>query len=204
MAASRPNIPPSVEMNELPSPTAALAPSAQTTTTTPFPIHQGSISIQQSTPAPSAIGQATDAPIEPVTNDPTAVNIVLIIPATGKRHTYKIDKSYLDRRQVTVEEGDPFNLTVYGMKELILRDWKDEWVPKPQAPTFIRLILMGRELDDKASLKESRILEGSPNVVHMMARHIDPVDDDEGTGKGKDARRDSQSANRGGCCCIIL
>jgi hypothetical protein len=106
------------------------------------------------TASEAAIGSATDAPIESITtHDPAAVNIVLIIPATGKRHTYKIDKGYLDRRQVTVTDGDPFNLTVYGMKELILRDWKEEWVPKPTAPTFIRLILMGRELDDKATLK---------------------------------------------------
>jgi hypothetical protein len=135
MASTQPEAAPEVEMADLPTNTISPEPEPEQLSA-------------------SAIGSATDAPIEVVaSNDPAAVNIVLIIPATGKRHTYKIDKGYLDRRQVTVTDGDPFNLTVYGMKELILRDWKEEWVPKPSAPTFIRLILMGRELDDKASLK---------------------------------------------------
>lgn len=55
-------------------------------------------------------------------------------------------------------DNDPFNLSVYKLKELILREWRDEWEAKPASPSSIRLISFGKLLDDKAPLKGKRMI----------------------------------------------
>src|SRR3569833_1418227 len=85
-------------------------------------------------------------------------NITLLLP-TGARHPYRIDEIYLSKRNVEVpeltEDGrkDPFSESVYKLKELILREWRDEWDGKPASPSSIRLIHFGKLLDDKEQLK---------------------------------------------------
>lgn len=39
------------------------------------------------------------------------------------------------------------------MKELIWTDWRQEWEPRPSSPGRIRLIVMGRMIEDKGLLK---------------------------------------------------
>lgn len=71
------------------------------------------------------IGPASDAPS--IQHDPAsgpAVMITLLLP-TGARHPFKIDEKYLKKRNVTVEEMNPMNISVYTMKELIWRDWRE-------------------------------------------------------------------------------
>ena len=60
---------------------------------------------------------------------------------------------------------DPFSISVYTLKELILREWRSDWEAKPASPSSIRLIHFGKLLDDKEQLKSrpaflSRILNG--------------------------------------------
>lgn len=84
--------------------------------------------------------------------------ITLLLP-TGARHPYRIDEKYLAKRNVDIpdvtETGakDPFSISVYKLKELILREWRDEWDGKPASPSNIRLIHFGKLLDDKEQLK---------------------------------------------------
>lgn len=99
---------------------------------------------------------AADAPAASPANagDGPVCNITLLLP-TGARHPYKIDDKYLTKRNVEVpdisENGkkDPFSISVYKLKELILREWRDEWEGKPASPSSIRLIHFGKLLDDK-------------------------------------------------------
>lgn len=102
---------------------------------------------------------AADSPA-PATVNPEegpVCNIVLLLP-TGARHPYKIDDRYLTKRNVDVPEitengkKDPFSVSVYKLKELILREWRDEWDGKPASPSSIRLIHFGKLLDDKEQL----------------------------------------------------
>lgn len=75
------------------------------------------------------------APIGPSTDNPVPATIVtaaggpqLIITLllhTGARHPYKIDAKYLKRRGVSVIDHDPVNMSVYTLKELIWKDWRD-------------------------------------------------------------------------------
>lgn len=88
-------------------------------------------------------------------------NITLLL-TSGSRHPYKIDARYLTRRNVTMpdetESGlpDPFSISVYTLKELILREWRSDWEAKPASPSSIRLIHFGKLLDDKEQLKSER------------------------------------------------
>jgi hypothetical protein len=77
--------------------------------------------------ASEAIGAASEGESSAPKADPEAGPTVLItlLLTTGKRHPYKIDAKYLRKRNVTVEDNDPWNLPVQTLKELILRDWRD-------------------------------------------------------------------------------
>lgn len=79
-----------------------------------------------------AIGPATDKPT-PVPKESEiegpVLFITLLLSSTGARHPYKLDEKYLRKRNVTVEGNNPINISLYKLKELILRDWREG---KPQ------------------------------------------------------------------------
>ena len=110
----------------------------------------------------TAIGPPADDPSpnvpakdsEPTTTGPPgpALTVTLLL-TSGARHPFKLDSKYFAKRNVDVPDNDPFHLSVYKLKELILREWREDWETKPSSPTSIRLINMGKLLDDKASLK---------------------------------------------------
>jgi len=129
---------------------------------------------------------------------------------SGARHPYKLDERYLTKRNVVVpgvtENGkkDPFSISVYTLKELILREWREEWEAKPSSPSSIRLIHFGRLLDDKTPLKECRFNADTPNVVHMSIKPQEMVDDEEAS-KSKNLGRDRDGEEgTAGCRCVIL
>lgn len=118
---------------------------------------------QSQQPDPDSISQASQSASAPSTEAPVC-NITLLLP-TGARHPYKIDEKYLSKRGVDIPETvaetgqpDPFSISVYKLKELILREWREEWEGKPASPTSIRLIHFGKLLDDKESLKSEYFL----------------------------------------------
>lgn len=94
-------------------------------------------------PAPALIRQETAEPIGPSTDLPTpmpqtpgfgtpsgpVITINLLLSSTGTRHPYRIDQKYLAKRNVTANnengEFDPFVISVYTLKELIWRDWRE-------------------------------------------------------------------------------
>lgn len=136
----------------------------------------------------TAIGPSSDEPI-PVLKDleqtgPTLMMTLLLI--NGARHPFKLDAKYLNRRNVEVEGNDPFNLSVYKLKELILREWRQgpsisinetsrkgtnrsiEWEAKPSSPSSIRLISFGKLLDDNAPLSGK-----TPSNI-FLREHVPP------------------------------
>jgi len=122
-------------------------------TSAPQPTDNDSLSIEPSDPPPA--GGISSSNTKP---DPPVCNITLLLP-TGARHPYRIDEKYLAKRNVSVPETtetgakDPFSISVYKLKELILREWREEWEAKPASPSSIRLIHFGKLLDDKEPLK---------------------------------------------------
>ena len=103
------------------STTSATAPDvAATGSASPPPLKR-----QQTAPA---IGPATDKPT-PLTREATTegpvLYITLLLASTGARHPFRLDAKYLRKRGVEVEGNNPINISLYKLKELILRDWRE-------------------------------------------------------------------------------
>ncbi|RDW80650.1 ubiquitin-like protein [Coleophoma crateriformis] len=158
----------------------------------------------------AAIGPAVENVPSAGPNDSAQVLIITLLLTSGARHPYKIDEKYLSKRNVTVPgvtdggRKDPYSISVYTLKELILREWREEWEAKPTSPSSIRLIYFGRLLDDKTPLKECKFNTEAANVVHMTVRPQDIVDEEDAS-KGKAVGRDREGGeSTAGCRCVIL
>jgi hypothetical protein len=150
---------------ETPTDTLSTEPPAASTSTAPEFSRLDSV----------AIGPSTDTALAPstsVVNTANPVCIITLLLTSGARHPYKLDEKYLAKRNVVVpgvtESGkkDPFSISVYTLKELILREWREEWEAQPSSPSSIRLIHFGRLLDDKAPLK------GTSHLILSMKRAL--------------------------------
>lgn len=109
----------------------------------------------------TAIGPSSDVAPAPVPKDDTPAGPTLMLNLlllTGARHPFNLDAAYLAKRNVQAQGNDPFNLSVYKVKELILREWRAEWESKPSSPSAIRLIHLGKVLDDKTAFKGENCL----------------------------------------------
>ncbi|KAJ5246705.1 hypothetical protein N7468_001688 [Penicillium chermesinum] len=133
-----------------------------------------------------------------------ALHITLLL-TTGSRHPFTIDGKYLRKRSVNVENYDPFAMSVYTLKELIWREWRSDWEPRPSSPSSIRLISFGKLLDDKSPLSESRFNHDAPNVVHMTVKPQEVVDEEDAKGTKAQYSRERVTSERSpGCRCVIL
>ncbi|KAH6986782.1 hypothetical protein EDB80DRAFT_590178, partial [Ilyonectria destructans] len=48
---------------------------------------------------------------------------------------------------------DPLSISIYILKELIIREWRNEWGPRPAKPDFVKLIFFGELLDGPVPLR---------------------------------------------------
>ncbi|EXJ94438.1 hypothetical protein A1O1_02834 [Capronia coronata CBS 617.96] len=155
----------------------------------------------------TAIGPSSDSPVVPA-KDGEATGPVLtltLLLTSGARHPFRLDGRYLTKRNVNVDDNDPFNLSVYNLKELILREWREEWEAKPSSPNYIRLISMGKLLDDKTSLKDYKFGPDLPNVLHMTIKPQDYIEEEDAKGGKASYTNPRESENRSpGCRCVIM
>lgn len=152
-------------------------------------------------------GESSDQtqPVKETTEETGPELVITLLLTTGARHPFKIDKKYLKRRSVKVDNDDPFNMSVYTLKELIWREWRSEWEPQPSSPSSIRLISFGKLLDDKAPLSESSLTHDAPNVIHMTVKPQEVVDEEDAKGGKSYSARDRETNDRSpGCRCVIL
>lgn len=157
--------------------TIAVEPAPSTTVpTTSENINQSTAAVsaspkgkeKESVPPPPPTKQDSNLGIGPAVDDIREVSggssdgpvcTITLLLTSGSRHPYKIDAKYLSRRNVDIpdqtESGlpDPFSISIYTLKELILREWRSDWEAKPASPSSIRLIHFGKLLDDKEPLK---------------------------------------------------
>ncbi|KAE8329531.1 ubiquitin-related domain-containing protein [Aspergillus sergii] len=130
--------------------------------------------------------------------------MITLLLTSGSRHPFKIDGKYLQKRSVNVENNDPFAMSVYTLKELIWREWRQDWEPRPSSPSYIRLISFGKLLDDKAPLTDSKFSRDAPNVVHMTVKPQELVDEEDAKGSKPQYPREREASERSpGCRCII-
>ncbi|PHH88257.1 hypothetical protein CDD83_7773 [Cordyceps sp. RAO-2017] len=178
---------------------------------------------QEAAPAPpskqrrdsfAAIGPAQDdiRAAAPAASDAGPVCNITLLLTSGSRHPYKIDARYLSRRNVAIPDEtdaghpDPFSISVYTLKELILREWRTDWEAKPASPSSIRLIHFGKLLEDKEPLKKYQFSTENPNVVHMSIRPSDLDEEEPKTGSKSlpAGAGDGQRSRAGNSCCVIL
>ncbi|MCJ1486309.1 hypothetical protein MMC06_006486 [Schaereria dolodes] len=154
-----------------------------------------------------AIGPSSDKPttIQKESDEAGPMLVITLLLNTGARHPYKIDEKYLKKRNVNVTGNNPVNMSVYTLKELIWREWRDEWETRPSSPSSIRLIHFGKMLDDKAHLKDGKFVCGdTPHVVHMTVKPQEIVDEEDARiAKGGGRDRDRSESNPG-CRCVML
>ncbi|KAH7035480.1 uncharacterized protein B0I36DRAFT_360836 [Microdochium trichocladiopsis] len=146
-------------------------------------------------------------PADPVSAGDLAVDIMLVLVSNGNRHPFRIDEKYLTKRNVTItgnsEDGrpDPSSITVYTLKELILREWRPDWDQPPREPSAIRLVYFGKLLEDRMPLNQQRFKMSVTNVVHMTVKPQDIIDEEEATKRVKDSATEGRA--RSGCCVIL-
>ncbi|KAL4863127.1 hypothetical protein BDV12DRAFT_31404 [Aspergillus spectabilis] len=180
---------------------ATPAPAQQSTTeATATPVLQETEEQKVATPAPET---SSDAAVkEPEDSGPSLTIVLLLI--TGTRHPIKIDANYLRKREVSVDNYDPFAMSVYTLKELIWRAWQEDWEPRPSSPSSIRLISFGKLLDDKSPLSDSKFSPDAPNVVHMTVKPQEIVDEEDAKGTKTQYSRDREASERSPRCrCVI-
>ncbi|OBT58078.1 hypothetical protein VE04_01824 [Pseudogymnoascus sp. 24MN13] len=147
-------------------------------------------------------GQPLASTVSPSTDVANPVCNIMLLLTSGARHGYRVDERYLLKRQMTIpgvtETGkkDPYSISVIMLKELILKEWREEWDAKPTSPSSIRLIYFGRLLNDNVALKECRFNETATNVVHMTVRPQDIVDEEETERKRAEARQHERPEQR--------
>jgi len=171
--------------------------------------------VPTNTTSPSTLDRKVSTAIGPSTDQPTPISkdtdvagpslVITLLLTTGARHPFRIDEKYLKKRGVSVADNDPFGMSVYTLKELVWREWRDEWEQRPSSPTAIRLIHFGKLLDDKAALRESKFSSEAPNVVHMTVKPQEIIDEEDAKGGKGVFGRDREGNERSpGCRCIIL
>ena len=113
-------------------------------------------------------GQPLSETVSPSTDVANPVCNIMLLLTSGARHGYRVDERYLSKRQMTIpgvtESGkkDPYSISVIMLKELILKEWRDEWDAKPTSPSSIRLIYFGRLLNDNVPLKGMDAIPAQP------------------------------------------
>jgi hypothetical protein len=219
-----------VEMSDLQTTTgAASLPPAERKPSLERPTASHPPDLNRSQTAELALGP--DGEPASVTDPSTPALRITLMLTTGARHAYTISQKYLTSRKVTAVDAsgafDPREMSGYKLKELIWTDWRSEWEERPRDPSSIRLIIMGRMIDDKVNLKGKSwfprnhhftsltISSDLPfalqnaNVVHMTVKPADLLDD-EAEGAGKSGSKGSIRANNAdsegsaGCRCVIL
>ncbi|KAL4808691.1 ubiquitin-related domain-containing protein [Aspergillus unguis] len=181
---------------------AAPAPSQKGTTegTSLTPVSPEVEEPKVATPVPEP---SSDASVkEPEDSGPSLTIVLLLI--TGTRHPFKIDGNYLRKRDISVDNYDPFAMSVYTLKELIWRAWQEDWEPRPSSPSSIRLITFGKLLDDKSPLSDAKFSRDAPNVVHMTVKPQEIVDEEDAKGGKTHYTRDREASERSPRCrCVI-
>lgn len=121
-STAKPSMP---ALNFAPMASASISPTSENRPASPKQTTMPALTREKTAPA---IGPATDKPT-PVPKESEiegpVLFITLLLTSTGTRHPYKLDEKYLNKRNVIVEDNNPVNISLYKLKELILRDWRD-------------------------------------------------------------------------------
>lgn len=117
--AAAPPPPAESTAEDVPAATVIATPSTTTTQPTDGPKTEGPEAVTEE-------GESSDQtqPGKETAEEAGPELVITLLLTTGARHPFRIDRKYLKRRSVKVENDDPFNMSVYTLKELIWREWR--------------------------------------------------------------------------------
>lgn len=104
--------------------------------------------------------------------------------------------------------------TVGAVKELVWNGWPEDWQEeRPPAPVYLRILYLGKVLQDHDTLSKLKIPVHTPSpdvpppqptIVHLSVRAYAPAGEDQDLKKKRRGDSDEDDATRG-CCssCII-
>ncbi|KAI9729287.1 MAG: hypothetical protein M1834_006958 [Cirrosporium novae-zelandiae] len=204
-------------MDDLSQQKGSQGEAAATTETNPITTTSKPESVQDSSHEPHDASPPSQSAIQPHQDDgkPTeettahepgpSLTITLLRP-NGNRHAFPLNERYLKRREINVPENDPYNMTIWTLKEAIWREWRDDWEARPATPTLIRLIQFGKFLEDKTVLRETDWTPEGPNVVHLILKPQEVVEEeDTAKAKGGFLHVDRNEGERTPSCrCVIF
>ncbi|RKP38118.1 ubiquitin-related domain-containing protein, partial [Dimargaris cristalligena] len=81
---------------------------------------------------------------------------------SGKRHTFRF----------------PAGATIRQTKQQIYQEWPKEWESdKPDSPGFLRLLYLGKVLEDPRGLADYQLLPArKPTIVHLTIKMVEDPD----------------------------
>ncbi|CAG8577365.1 10233_t:CDS:2 [Paraglomus brasilianum] len=100
---------------------------------------------------------------------------------SGKKHTFKFDP----------------NETIKTVKDRVFDTWPGEWSDErpPLSASNLRILYMGKFLNDDTTLKSNKIEPGQDTTAHLTIKDISPPEDEE---------PGSADAPKCSCSCLIL
>lgn len=148
------------------SSTAAIIPDKSAEPTQSRPGASSEEERKPNAPAPSSLEndtsnnpdstKETDVPPS-LEESPISIPVTILLQS-GARHQFSIDRKYLERHNVKGEMMkenlvNPFDMTVWQLKECVWKDWKEEWDQRPASALFIKLIQFGAYMNDSSALR---------------------------------------------------
>lgn len=131
---------------------------------------------------------------------------------TGLRITIKMDSHYLASHSSLTAFSDPEQVLIGSFKSCIYSCWQDDWtVAPPTTPDCIRLIYLGKVLQDDQTFEQCKVTnENSHNVIHLSVKpasfeleNPDKVKQPKGRFRNRSGQADGESRSSGGCCIIV-
>lgn len=140
------------------------------------------------------------------TND-QQINVIKItlLLISGQRMIVPIDSEFMNKNDLSGNEN-PLDISIGTLKTSLFKDWQESWGNPPAKASNIRLIHLGKILEDEQSLADCGISNDSlHNVVHLSVK---PESFELDTSsKSKTARKNSSSNrnsdNTHSRCCVI-
>lgn len=194
--------------------TTAITTPATTTASVPPPQQQQQQAAEDDEATPSSKSRGEEADdcenmvtasdeLETTKTQPLAIKITLLL-ISGQRQVVPVDADFLAKNELQGLE-DAGQVTIGVLRQSLFRDWQESWGNPPASATNVRLIHLGKILEDDQTLTACGISHDNPhNVVHMSVKpesfELDSSSKTKATRRPSASHRSDRSRSR---CCII-
>lgn len=133
--------------------------------------------------------------------DPNALKLTLLL-ISGMRTVLKLDQSFLQTHSLS---GLAQKISVGDLRKSLFKSWRDDWGTSPAGVANIRLIHLGKVLEDSQTLEQCGLVPtNSINVVHLSVKPESFELESSSKAKSKGRRRGSGADDsHHSRCCII-